>query len=77
MKTKLNFLITNLNGSTQYSIRVITWNNVGRTPGNSVNITTDEEGKYMRHCTIWYHLCNLKNMKNTHRGVLILSKVAG
>ena len=48
MKTKFNFLITNLNGSTQYSVRVITWNDVGRTLGNSVNITTDEEGKYMR-----------------------------
>ena len=21
-------------------------------------------------CTIWYHLCNLKNVKNTHGGVL-------
>ena len=23
-------------------------------------------------CAIWYHLYNLKNVKNTHRGVLIL-----
>ena len=23
-------------------------------------------------CTIWYHLYNLKNMKNTHGGVLLL-----
>ena len=22
-------------------------------------------------CTIWYHLCNLKNLKNTHRGALL------
>ena len=27
-------------------------------------------------CAIWYHLYNLKNVKNTHGGVLILSKVA-
>ena len=23
-------------------------------------------------CVIWYHLCNLKNVKNTHGGVLLL-----
>ena len=27
-------------------------------------------------CTIWYHLYNLKNLKNTHGGVLLLLKVA-
>ena len=26
-------------------------------------------------CAIWYHLCSLKNMKNTHGGVLILVKL--
>ena len=26
-------------------------------------------------CTIWYHLYNLKNVKNTHGGVLILVKL--
>ena len=26
---------------------------------------------YVVHCAIWYHLCNLKNVKNTHGGVLI------
>ena len=25
--------------------------------------------------SIWYHLCNLKNVKNTHGGVLILVKL--
>ena len=29
----------------------------------------------MMRCTIWYHLYNLKNVKNTHRGVLILVKL--
>ena len=28
----------------------------------------------MVRCTIWYHLYNLKNVKNTHGGVLILVK---
>ena len=23
-------------------------------------------------CAIWYHLCNLKNLKNTHGGVLLI-----
>ena len=27
-------------------------------------------------CAIWYHLFNLKNVKNTHEGVLLLTKVA-
>ena len=31
--------------------------------------------KYVMHCAIWYHLFNLKNMKNTHGGVLILVKL--
>ena len=26
-------------------------------------------------CAIWYHLCSLKNVKNTHGGVLILVKI--
>ena len=26
------------------------------------------------HCAIWYHLYNLKNVKNTHGGVLLLVK---
>ena len=27
------------------------------------------------HCAIWYHFYNLKNVKNTHEGVLILVKL--
>ena len=26
-------------------------------------------------CAIWYHLYNLKNVKNTHEGVLVLVKL--
>ena len=26
-------------------------------------------------CAIWYHLYNLKNVKNTHGGVIILVKL--
>ena len=26
------------------------------------------------HCAIWYHLYNLKHVKNTHGGVLLLVK---
>ena len=40
--------------------------------------------KYVVRCAIWYHLYNLKDVKNTRGGVLILvklqaeaSKVAG
>ena len=27
------------------------------------------------HCAIWYHLYNLKNVKSTYRGVLLLVKL--
>ena len=30
---------------------------------------------YVMRCAIWTHLYNLKNVKNTHRGVLILVKL--
>ena len=28
---------------------------------------------YVMRCAIWYHLYNLKNVKNTHGGVLLLA----
>ena len=30
---------------------------------------------YVMLCAIWYHLHNLKNVKNTHAGVLLLVKL--
>ena len=30
---------------------------------------------FVVRCAIWYHLYNLKNVKNTHGGVLILVKL--
>ena len=30
---------------------------------------------FVVRCAIWYHLHNLKNVKNTHGGVLILVKL--
>ena len=30
---------------------------------------------FVMRCAIWYHLYNLKNVKNTHGGVLILVKL--
>ena len=32
---------------------------------------------FVMHCAIWYHLYNLKTVKNTHGGVLILVKLKG
>ena len=29
---------------------------------------------YVMRCVIWYHLYNLKNVKNTHGGVFLLVK---
>ena len=31
---------------------------------------------YVVRCAIWYYWCNLKNVKNTHGGVLILVTIA-
>ena len=31
--------------------------------------------QFVVRCAIWYHLYNLKNVKNTHGGVLILVKL--
>ena len=31
--------------------------------------------KFVMRCAIWYHLYNLKNVKNTHRGVFYLVKL--
>ena len=39
-----------------------------------VEVTTLPLINVMR-CAIWYYLNNLKNMKNTHGGVLILVKL--
>ena len=41
-------------------------------------LSTEESvrfSKYMMRCAIWYHLYNLKNIKNTYGGVLILVKL--
>ena len=32
-------------------------------------------GIYVMRCAIWYHLYNLKNVENTHGGVLLLVKL--
>ena len=44
----------------------ITWNN---------NKTTYVTQTIVMRCTIWYHFYNLKNVKNTHGGVLLLVKL--
>ena len=33
------------------------------------------KGSYVMFCAICYHLCNLKNAKNTHGRVLLLVKL--
>ena len=45
---------------------VIREDNVGRRPSKTI---------YVMRCAIWHHLYNLKNVKNTHGGVLILVKL--
>ena len=34
-----------------------------------------DQAVYVVCCAIWYHLYNLKNVKNTHGGVLLLVKL--
>ena len=40
-----------------------------------VSKVTETHENYAMFCLTWYHLCNIKNVKNTHGGVF--SKVAG
>ena len=40
-----------------------------------LHILTIAVRAYGMRCAIWYHLYNLKNVKNTHGGVLILIKL--
>ena len=42
----------------------------------SVNIFVSHQ-IYVMFCAIWYHLYSLKNVKNTHGGVLLLVKLQG
>ena len=39
------------------------------------DMTRMQEGTYVMRCAIWHHLYNLKNVKNTHEGVLLLVKL--
>ena len=36
-------------------------------------VGSSNTGLYVMFCAIWYHLYNLKNVKNTHEGVLLLA----
>ena len=36
-----------------------------------------QKNDFAVRCAIWYYLYNLKNVKNTHGGVLILVKLQG
>ena len=40
-----------------------------------LTIFTKKDPPYVMRCTIWYHWYNLKNVKNTYGGVLILVKL--
>ena len=39
---------------------------------SAINPIGKDAFKYVIFCSIWYHLHNLKNVKNTHGGVLLL-----
>ena len=47
------------------------WSNFHEMP---VEILEALNNTYEIRYAIWYHLYNLKNVKNTHRGVLLLAK---
>ena len=35
-------------------------------------MVSEKAYRYVMFCAIWYYLCNLKNVQNTHGGVLLL-----
>ena len=41
----------------------------------TINLSILYISRYVMRCAIWYHLYNLKNVKNTHGGVLLLVKL--
>ena len=41
----------------------------------SAEVRTVLQSIFVVRCAIWYHFYNLKNVKNTHGGVLILVKL--
>ena len=41
----------------------------------SIKYDENNDRIYVMFCAIWYHLYNLKNVKNTHGGVLLLIKL--
>ena len=41
----------------------------------SCSVILDPQDLFVVRCTIWYHLHNLKNIKNTHGGVSLLVKL--
>ena len=53
---------------------IITWQDYSKLPGI---ILSDDFylNIFVMRCAIWYQLYNLKNVKNTHRGVLLLVKL--
>ena len=40
-----------------------------------INRSTEHPSSYKMFCAIWWHLCNLKNMKSTHGGMLLLKNL--
>ena len=40
-----------------------------------INIMIKYEDIIVMFCAIWYHLHDLKNLKNTHGGVFLMSRV--
>ena len=43
--------------------------------GNGTNHLRNENFKIVMRCAVWHRLCNLKNVKSTHEGVLLLVKL--
>ena len=40
-----------------------------------INRSAEHPSSYKMFCAIWCHLCNLKNMKSTHGGMLLLKNL--
>ena len=51
------------------------WATILRYVDNATKIIPRFTSTYVMLCAIWYHLYNLKTLKNTHGGVLLLVKL--
>ena len=74
-KDNLRFCYTGEHGSVKTRILAYFTQCLGPLQRRIQNPSNISYRAFVMRCAIWYHLYSLKNMKNTHGGVLILVRL--